>query len=402
MKLSNRILLILLSAAVMACSCSHSGDSIIPEIENEVLNIGALLPLTGTGPVDGNAKKAVIELAVEDINRYFEDNSIAKEVAINLIDSENDPLIMSNAISDFETAGINIVLSATTSWELFVIEQVIADAQIVTVNTSSTAPSLAQDDMILRLIPDDTRTAESMALQLRSDGIEQLVILFRNDQWGTDLNTYLSEDFENLGGSVAYSRGFSAREVPESLTDEMDDLNSAVQLLLQTHTTDKIAVVAFTFNEGIDLLRNASEFSDLLSVSWYGSDGMTNNADIFSDSLATYAAAATGFYCPSIAELTTTRYQDILSRAEGNLGYTPYPLAMLMYDALFAAALTLHETGTDADAATVKAKFEDVVKNLDAVTGDIELNSNGDRINCGFDYWGIKEEGGEFIWYKAF
>ncbi len=46
-------------------------------------------------------------------------------------------------------------------------------------------------------------------------------------------------------------------------------------------------------------------------------------------------------------------------------------------------------------------KLIEIAKELDAITGSTELNDAGDRKFANFDFWGVREENGVFIWEKV-
>ena len=82
-------------------------------------------------------------------------------------------------------------------------------------------------------------------------------------------------------------------------------------------------------------------------------------------------------------------------------GVVPDAFALSVYDIAWTLARAYLNTEDPKDLGTFKNEFILAAKELDAITGSTELNGAGDRKFANFDFWGVREENGVFIWEKV-
>jgi branched-chain amino acid transport system substrate-binding protein len=292
--------------------------------------------------------------------------------------------------------GVKIIISATTSDNLRILKDEVTEQELILIDITSTAAELAVSDNVFRLVPNDNATALAINSNLVSNGIQKLAILYRNDIWGSNLSQTLKNDFESQGGEVIAFLDYDARLPEINMDDAIEELNSRITTALPTGA--QIAVELFSYEEGIDILKKSSSFESLSKICWYGSDGLIKNQNLLQTPDAAEFAATVGIYCPTIGELSTSQFITIQKQIEDRLGYSFQTNAILMVDAVTIAvqALETAEDGID----NLKNTIFEITENTEGITGDLSLNSSGDRIDCLYDFWGVVKTDTDYNWQK--
>ena len=381
-----------------SCSDSSSGPSALPQN----LQIGVLLPETGFSPINGTAQKAAVELAVEDVNAYFTGNNLPAHIEAVIMDTQGSIDEESRLFDEMAEQEIPIVICSMTSGSMALIKPQIDAGRIIVLNDVSTSPQLSLDDNLFRLVPDDRYSARVMADFLMESGIEKIVIYYRNDLWGTTLQEEIASAFTAplKGGIVADSIVYDARLYMVDMDEKMDDLNTSLTQALIGTTADKVAVILISFEEGIEILKRAAAYPALSSVRWFTGDGLGQNMDLLNDAAAAAFAYTVGLQSPLIAETDSDLYRDLRTRIQAKTGLDHYAFAPVIYDAVWLAALTMAEAGSNAGSALIKTVLIQEAEYYEAVTGIIEFNSAGDRSACAYDFWAVDLVHGNYAWVK--
>ena len=382
-----------------SCSDSSSRPSALPQ----TLQVGVLLPETGFSPINGTAQKAAVELAIEDVNAYFTANNLPVHLEALIRDTRGSIDEESRLLDEMADQEIPIVICSMTSGSLALVKPQIDAGRTIVLNDVSTSAHLSLDDNLFRLVPDDRYSARVMADFLSESGIEKIIIYYRNDLWGTTLQEEIASAFtapEN-GGSVAGTIVYDARLYMVDMDEKVNDLNTSVTQALVGTTADKVAVVLISYEEGIEILKRAAAYASLSSVKWYTGDGLGQNTDLLNDAAAAAFAVQVGLQAPLIAEADSDSYRDLRTRLQVKTGIEHYAFAPVIYDAVWLAALTMSEAGSNAGSALMKTTLIQQAENYDAVTGIIEFNSAGDRSACEYDFWTVDLVNGDYGWVKT-
>ena len=384
---SRYFLLMIIVATVVFYSCQK-------EETETTTSIGVTLPITGDSPIDIEAHNYLIELAVEDVNQYFVDNNINFKVKADIKDSENSPAGIIDALHYFTKAGIQYVASSGISSNIRDAESTINSFEGAIIHSSSTAVSLAKNDNLFRIIPNDLATVSEISDMLESDNIKKLIILYRTDDWGTGLDTILARQYEALGNEV-YSIAYDPRFLPDIVEEVISEVEAKYDEYIQQSTADEIGLTVFGFNEISDFLISAAITNKLLNIKWYGSDGFVINDFLVNNSDVAPIAATVNISCPAIAEPTTVNYQQVQEKVEVKLGYSPRTNNYLIYDAFWAAAIACSKNMTGPVEAVKQAFTEGCY-----ISGSFTVDENGDREDCEYELWHIVNDNGTYCWSK--
>jgi len=387
------LLLMMLPLLIFLVSCAST--SVTSEAN---LKIGALLPLTGYISSKGITAQAAAQLAEDDINAYFATNGSSYRVSITIYDTESSPTRALTVLENSVSAEINVVTGPMASLSVDYVKTYAASNEVLIISPSSTDYGLAIDsDNVFRLVPDDRAQAAAVANTLYDDGIRCLAVLYKDITWAEDLLNLTKTQFQSLGGAVTAEVYYGAKNV-SVFGSTLSALNSSIEAIT-AYVTSEIAVLLISYDEGVEILSQASTYETLANVRWVGSDGLTSNADLLTNSTAAAFAVTTGFTSPIFHEYETTTGNAIKSEIQASLGYVPDVYALLTYDALWLAALTLADS-SDTSLANLKTSLASVATDYEGASGTIEFNSAGDRAQTSYDFWEITESGGSYAWSK--
>lgn len=359
---------------------------------NEII-IGALLPLTGDLSFSGQAARAALDTAVEDVNAYLANQEPGMKVRLVVEDTGSDPSIALEKIKRLKEASAVFVIGTDSSAELEAVKPYADENGIILISHGSTAPSLAiEGDNVFRLLPCDLHQAEALAALMHKDGIRAVVPIWRGDVWGDGLHDATIARFEALGGEVFEG----VRYDPETdFSDEIDVLSSDAGKAVSRYGKDGVAVHFIGFNEAASLFIRARNIS-ILQVRWYGSDGTALDTNLVSNPQAARFAEETGFVTP----FYSVEIQDLEDRVRAR-GGAAHVFGLVAYDALWLSALSYIALNKSADAELLKSTLITTAASYQGVTGSTAFNEDGDRRFAVYDIWGVKERNGTFAWERV-
>ena len=113
-----------------------------------------------------------LNLQLKTFNQYLESVGATWRVNLVMEDSQTDPVIALEKLQSLNSKGIKLVLGPDSSAEVKSIKSYVDSNDMLVLSPSSTAPNLAIDDNIFRLIPDDTKQSVVIAKMLDHYGIK--------------------------------------------------------------------------------------------------------------------------------------------------------------------------------------------------------------------------------------
>ena len=206
------------SAMVLAgCASQPEGNG---ETENSgggeagardlTLNIGTVLPQTGSLAFLGPPEEAGVALAAKEIN----DADLGITVDVTYGDSgDADNKAYATTVPQLLNSGVSAVIGAAASGvsKLFIDD--VTGAGVIQFSPANTSPDFTSWDdngLYWRTAPSDLLQGEVLGNEIASDGNSTLGIIYLNDAYGTGLEKVTSEIFEESGGEVVASESFNA------------------------------------------------------------------------------------------------------------------------------------------------------------------------------------------------
>lgn len=374
-----------------------------PEAETPAtrIKIAALYSESGSLAYLGLSSEAALEIAVEEVNRDFENRKIPFQFDLEVYNTQINPTLAYQAMQSIAASGCKLVIGPQTSAEITAIKPLADSLGILVVSPSSTASSLSlPNDMIFRYAPGDQIVGQAMANTMFTQGKQALIAISRSDVGSLGLQAGITGHFASLGGQV-YTEGVFDGTTTDFST-VLANVKNRIVSLTSTMTTDQIGVLSTSFDESILLFNQASTDPVLSSVNWYGGVGFFKNQNLLADAAASQFTVDTHFFSPgfSLPLGADVEYSSLLANVFSRSGYQADALTLASYDIFHVMARMIESNnGLPANASSLQQQFFNTSNGHEGVTGTIALNENGDRASGIFDYWGVENANGNYQWY---
>ena len=321
-----------------------AGCGQVPTPAPDEVTIGALLPLTGNLSSVGEASQAAIELAVADVNAYLAGLESTRRIRLVVEDTKTEPAEALEKLKQLREKGIGLIVGPMSSDEVSACKAYADRVGALLVSPSSTAPTLAvEDDYVFRFVPNDIGQADAIAQRMQQDGIAAIAFLRRDGLWGSELSDLTAERFADAGGTVVGSVEYSPSELTSSdFRTELEELSTIVGRAIEDFGVANVAVQLVSFGEGVQVFKQAASDAVLSSVPWYGTDGFVLHRNLVQDSQAAAFAMTVGYVAPIFAESDSERFMTVHAEIEQAIGRQPDTYALVAYDVVWAAALTIN------------------------------------------------------------
>ena len=394
--LMRNLSLVFLALFFLGISCKKS-DSVV---QDNTIPIAGLLSLTGNWSSLGLTSQEAITLAVSDVNAYLQQVGSSIRFSASFYDTKLDTALAQAALNDALAKNIHYVVGPQSSAEVAAIKNSADANKILIVSQGSTASSLAiAGDGIFRFCPGDSVEGNALAQTIVESGRTHLITLARDDAGNKGLQQRIGNSFSAFGGTIEAMTPYAT-----TVTD-FTELLAALKIKLQDQVTaygaDKVAVYLASFDECIDLFKQALPDPVFSSVRWYGGDGVVLSSALIADVDASSFAIATDFMAPNFGLPLQPHpsLSTIAATIKGKTGIDPDAYAFAAYDAVWVLAKTaLSFKSSTPDFNNLKDVFRAEADRYFGITGPVQLNTAGDRSTGSFDYWGIAIDGGVAQW----
>jgi branched-chain amino acid transport system substrate-binding protein len=205
---------------------------------------------------------------------------------------------------------------------------------VVIVSPSATTPaltSLADNDLVFRVLASDAFNGEALARILRRKGVDEIAITYVNNDYGRGFSSALENAFRREGGTVAANEAHE-----DGKADYRAELGS-----LASSGADFLAVLAYLDGSGGTIIRQAIEGGDFSRFA--GGDGMVGDSLIKAVGEGVLDGMVATRYGNS--ETPGTALYDAAASAAGLDPKAAF--AAQAYDAAFLVALAIQQRGED-------------------------------------------------------
>ena len=170
--------------------------------EDEVLEFGAVLPLTGEYQIYGQSIKKGIEVAMEEIQSR---EDFPHKISVTILDSEGDPELAKNLLDQEFNDGVFAVVGGVTTAEALAMVSEADEEQRVLISPSASSPELTGiSKNFYRVFPSDSREGTTMGnFAARKLQIENVVIITKEDPFARGIQEVFKTEFERNGGQVS-------------------------------------------------------------------------------------------------------------------------------------------------------------------------------------------------------
>ena len=251
---------------------------------------------------------------------------------------------------------------------------------------SSTRVDLAiPDDCLFRLAPDDFKQSKAIAEMIWSRGMESVVVIHRNDEWGSGLSAAFESDYQSVGGAVLGKFGYGP-----DVSDFTPIFEAAEELLTGAGNE---GVLLLGSKEGAYIIQQAEAFSEIYGLTWFGSESLVTSWDDILESSSTQACQLKLLSTYPAPEYSP-EYYNLSARYEALVGEPLefYRAACVdIANIITLSAIQAHSV----NASAIMEELPDVASGYFGITGGCALNEAGDRCMSNFDIMGYDYVEGE-------
>lgn len=241
-------------------------------VSTDPLNIGTLLPETGSLAFLGPPMAAGVKLAVNEINA--DGGVLGKPVKLTTGDSGDTTTDTASATVDRELAdGTQVIVGAASSAVSLKVLDKIASAGAVMfspANTSDQFTCYKDQGMYFRTAPPDTLQSQALAQTMAADGVQRVSILALNDPYGTGLAANTKKNLE--------AGGIPADQIQTIIYDPNAQSFNAEIDQIKDFKPDGVAVIGFEETSKIITRMHEVGIGPSDGVMVYGTDGNMGNA----------------------------------------------------------------------------------------------------------------------------
>jgi len=360
----------------------------------QTLTIGELLDLSQDLSSQGKRAQASSKLAIQDINSFLSGTGCSLRFTNAVSDYALNNDQAQTALSNFAASGVQVVVGPLNSGTAQFILGYANSHKIVLISPSSTAPQLAiPNDYLFRTVPNDANQGHADARMMLDRGAQALIIVARQDTYGTGLANATSSFFTYLGGSSV--KVIDTIFYPTDTTDfstYLSTLNTDFNNNVGTYGAGHIAIDVIAFEEfGSFILKAQSSYNTAFpwsTLPWFGTDGEAQDSVIVN---ATYGGAVSQVKLPSTLyaqsdNSKTLALIDAFKAANPSLICDSYCLGA--YDDMWLAALATLQAGVN-DGAKIQAAMLTVAQNYFGVQGWDGMQASGDLIPSSYQIWKV-------------
>ncbi|MBN1166269.1 MAG: ABC transporter substrate-binding protein [Methanospirillaceae archaeon] len=354
----SKITFIFVSILVVVLSLSYLVlfDPLTPKNLPDIIEIGAVLPLTGSISEYGSHVRDGIEMAVAGIN---ENGGISgRELRVLYYDNGSNADRSVEAFRQAAENGCPVIIGAVSSDNTLAMAPLADAYRIVLISPGATTPILSgYSPWVFRTIASDRYKGRGLVhlVQSKKDHNKNLTVLYQDDAYGHGLYEVSEEVYHEMNPG----KNLTSISFPRNQADFSEQI---------AHLKDTCAdtVILFGYlSESAGIVTQAAD-ADLL-CSWFGDESVVNDKFI----LDTYPSSE-GF----TATLSSSRLfsPDFEKKFFDRYGYEPDFLSGYGYDTIRIVSLAIPVAGYDSEAIRdILFSVRDI-----GITGPKSFDKNGD------------------------
>jgi branched-chain amino acid transport system substrate-binding protein len=388
-----------LALGLAACNGdAEDTDEAAEDVDVDPLQIGYVLPETGSLAFLGPPQIEALNLAMNEIN---DAGGIHGTELPDVIagDEADDATLAQEAADRLVTEGVQAVIGAAASGMSTAIYDTITGAEIVQCSGSNTSPELTDIDdggYYFRTAPSDILAGPMMGQVIVGDGHDSVAIGYRADDYGEGYAAALEEELESIGAEVTATEGYD----PD--TTNFDPVVSS----MTDGDPDAYALIAF--EEGTEVLAGLVE-DGVEGEQMYVPDGLNvdnlgelideNNPDVASGISGVTPSADNPDFNAAMEEqapdLDSLQFAaqvydcvNVIALAAEAAGSTD---PTVFVDEMAAVTQDGTECANFEECRDVLADGEDI--NYMGASGGIAFDDNGDPTAATYEIFGFDDEG---------
>lgn len=315
-------------------------------------------------------------LAEERLNKICNESGVNTSYIFTVVSGEGLAAKALEHTQGFHERGVDLLVGGGWSSQLCVMRSYVETREMLVISPSSTNPQepMIQDDSIFRLTSHDYVTGKIMAHVAYDYGVENMVVLERDDAWAVGIGDLFVDEYEALGG-VVLDR---VKYPPAQSSDFQEHLDKVENSFGSKSTRESMGVFLLSFSETSVILHELEEYPGLANVPWFSTDAVANQLDVDSvpEKISTDIKLISPHHLPVWSNYSSPIAREYHILFDDNLGFYEANI----YDSCMVLGLSVLETGS-MNASNVKEVLPKVAGDFSGLTGSCGLDKYGDRLD---------------------
>ncbi len=334
----------------------------------DVIKIGAILPLTGDAAIYGKNAKEGIDIAKEEINKSG--GILGKRIVVLYEDSQALPKMGINAYKKLKTVDrVSAIIGGVTSSVTLAFAPLAEKDEIVVFSPAATSPALSESGrFVFRNWVSDAYEAKVVAnAAMTSLTISKMAILYINNEYGKGLIGEIKKVYCKKGGAIIVEEPFAQNE------SNFRTILAKVKTELNKGNCDAVYIIAYP-DEIVRILNQAKELNvktKFLATSAFKDDMILQNA----------ADSAEGviFLYPTATSVSSPQATNFQQKFKKKYQKEPGIVADTAFDALMMIAASIRDQGSF-QGVNIQKGLEGFNKNnkYQGASGTYFFDENGD------------------------
>jgi branched-chain amino acid transport system substrate-binding protein len=351
---------VVVTCALLLTACGGGGGD---QGSGGPFTLGYTGTLSGSFASYAQQMQQGVNLAVEELNRQggIGGQKIEVEVADDEGQPENGPVIARQFCGN---DSIRAVLGYSFSSVALAAVQPYSQCRLPVVASAVTSPELsgASPYFFRTVLTDAVQGKQMGTYAVDTLGYERIATLYQVDDYGEGVSQAFNEAVEAAGGEILSNQGY-----------QLETTNFSTQLnKIKGQNPDAIFIGGF-YPEASKIAQQARELG--MNQQMLGTDGSLSPQLTELGGDAVNGMILYGMFYPGAT--TTPEAKKFVTAFEKKYDEAPSSWAALAYDAVYAVKHAVEQSG-GSSREDIKSGLEKV--NFKGVTGDIQFNSDGDRV----------------------
>ncbi|MEK6262815.1 MAG: ABC transporter substrate-binding protein [Planctomycetota bacterium] len=330
-------------------------------VNQKVLTIGAILPLTGDNAKYGIWIQEALELYKIKVNSEGGINGARLEIIYE--DDQTKPEVATSAMR--KLIDVNKVPVVYGSWasSCVLAQAPIAEKARVIVVGQAISPKIRDaGDYIFRSIPDANHSLEALVPFARKNGTQKAAVIYVNNDYGVDQAAVFKNKLTAAGGEVVFEEGYNV------------DQQNFLPILAKLQNVPFDTLYLPGYSEVGTILKQAKELG--ITATCYASDPFENE-----DILEVAKNTAEGvcypfFYLPGRGSEKLKWFEEAYKKRYAR---PPEGSAALAYNGIDVVVSAMRQADDNWDTTKIKAELYKI-QDYDGVLGRVSVDQNGDML----------------------
>jgi len=336
-----------------------------------------------------NEYAAIISIANDDINDYMASKGLDYSFTYIIEDAQGNAALHLEHVQKFRSMGINLLIGGGWPAQAQASLSYVNDNEMLLFSPSGTLVDLSiANDNFFRLAPSDRWYTLAEADAMWSWGINAAIVLYPNTRAG--VYDQFVDDFRAEGGKAIHGHDYEAG------TSDFQDIISRVEAdateLADVFGREQVGLMLLTLNgeDLINIINDAINLPTIYDLKWFSLVGPRQHQYVI-ETLPSEAEHLKLFNVDQ--HIPDTSKANVEDRFVSLIGMPFTVYTANLYDICWIYALSIFSTDS-VDAATIKKVLPDIAAGYNGITGNCELDGNGDRAPYKFDIWGVGDIAG--------